>query len=67
MTCPHCIREGKKSMVFPANNLGVTIPFTPFLDTDGVLVAGSPIVKMYGCTEGHSFSLKEMNDSTITI
>lgn len=67
MVCPHCLREGKKSMIFPANNLGAIMPFQPFIDGDGITVSPSPVVKLYGCTEGHSFSLSEMQDSTITI
>lgn len=71
MACPHCRREGKESMIFPANNLGFGPALTGYLDPSGVYIQPQPVPLYYGCTQGHQFSINEIADkvdeSSITI
>jgi len=58
MKCPQCIKEGKKSTVYPGVSTTTLMYFPPFYDEDGKYHHhdGNTITTSYGCSNGHKWT-----------
>lgn len=55
MKCPQCVKEGKKSIVYPGSSSTTNMHWDPYYDEDGKYHSHDPNhhTKDYCCSKGH--------------